>query len=291
METTHDAHQFDRPDPRACRRAARRADARVRLADELLRYVLVTTVLVLLVRPIGVIVGLFWGLSLVRRLYRREVEPKVRRRILRQELRRTHRAGRSGTGHDAWHSPEEALARQMGDDPETRTARDWARGALAELDEGAAPTGREARVRVSDLVDDVVDVYEARAERAGVSFRVDVDAEGEVHADPDRLRALLLDLVGESVRALQEGARGPARIHVEMGENLAGSEVWVRIRDDRAAAAGAARGAWGSRPVAGVAGATLETQASPDEGVERVLTLRKRPATRTAPHAPTPGVA
>ncbi len=292
METTHDAYEFDREERRerhrakredcraqrrerrARRRAARRTDERVRFADQILRYVLVTTLLVVLVRPIGVIVGLVWGFKLVRRAYRFDVEPKLRRRVMRKELRRARRGpeGRAATR-------EERLAERMGDDPDGRDSRDWARGALAELDEAEAPTGRERATRVSDLVDEVVDAFEARADRSGVSFRVDIDAEGRVHADPERLRALLLDLVGESVRALsREGAQGPARIHVEMGENLAGSEVWVRIRDDRAGAGDGARGAWGSRPVAGVAGAMLETQASPDEGVERVLTLQKQPA-------------
>jgi signal transduction histidine kinase len=293
METTHDAYEFD--ERRVHRRARLRADERMRLADELLRYVLATTLLVILVRPIGVIVGLLWGLRIVRRLYRRELEPSLRRHMLRHELRRCRRRG-AATGDGARRVIPEDLVARMGDDPRARSSRDWARSALAELDASDGPTGREIRVHVSDLVDDVVDAFEDQARRAGVSFRVDIDAEGEVEGDPDRLKALLLDLLGESVRSLQHGARGPGRIHVEMGENLAGSEVWVRIRDDRVDAATGARGTYGSRPVAGVPGATLETHASTETGVERILTLRKQPfAQPTAPNepepAPTPGAA
>jgi hypothetical protein len=133
-------------------------------------------------------------------------------------------------------------------------------------------------VRVSDVVEDVVDACEPRAERSGISFRLEVDAEGEVEGDARRVRAVLLDLVGESVRALEAGARGAACVRVQMGENLAGSQVWVRIRDDRLAAAPGARGLYGSRPVPGLAGATLETHASRERGVERILTLEKFPA-------------
>ena len=109
-----------------------------------------------------------------------------------------------------------------------------------------------------------------------------MDAEGEIESDATRLKAVLLDLVNESVRGLRRGARGPARVTVQMGENLAGNQVWVRVRDDRLDAGAGARGSYGSRPVPGIAGATLETQASPRNGVEKILTLEKRPIHRTA---------
>lgn len=288
METTHEALEFD--EPRARRHARMRADERMRIADELLKYVLVTTLLVVLVRPIGVLVGLIWGLGIVRRLYHREVSPKLRRRMVRREMRRA--CGRGQRGDDRprrRRDRREVLAEQMGDDPRTRSALEWARGALDELDAADPEAGPpETVVRIADVVDEVVDAFEPEAERIGASFRVDVDADGDLPGDPARLKALLLDLVGESVRALADGACGPARIHVEMGENLAGSEVWVRIRDDRADAAGGARGTYGSRPVAGIPGAILETQASPTHGVERILTLRKqarKPARSAASHS------
>jgi len=82
METTHDAHVFSQ------RRAHRRAAWRTRLADELLRYLVVTAVLLLLVRPIGVIVALVWGLGIVRRYYRGRIGPRLHRRFVREELRR-----------------------------------------------------------------------------------------------------------------------------------------------------------------------------------------------------------
>jgi hypothetical protein len=68
-----------------------------------------------------------------------------------------------------------------------------------------------------------------------------------------------------------------------MGEDLAGSEAWVRIRDPRAQrleGAEGTRGIYGSRPVPGVPGATLETRGRPGHGVERILTVPKRGAGR-----------
>jgi hypothetical protein len=280
METTHDGHLFSH------RAAHRRAAWRTRLVDELLRYLVVTSLLWILVRPIGVIVALVWGLGIFRRYWRGRVEPRLHRRFLRDELRRcghagcappTGRPGRPGRERAAKPRPAE-LAESMGDDPRAASALDWARTALAELadtESPARPAGR-GRVCVADLVEDVVDACEARAARDGITFRLETDAEGEIEADATRLKAALLDLVNESARALARGAHGPGRVRIEMGENLAGSEVWVRIVDDRVDATDGARGTWGSRPVPGLPGAVLETQAGPD-GVERILTLKKRP--------------
>jgi len=279
METTHDAHWI-----RHRRRARGRAHWHARMADEVLRFVLVTLLLLILVRPIGVIVGLVWGFGIARRLVHGELEP----RLVRGELRRCRHEGCAQTRERTEREGEpSALAEQMGDDPAAGRALDWARTALEELSEGegaASPPGRRDRVRVSDLVEDVVDAAEPRAERHGLRVRMEIDAEGVVETDAARLKAVLLELVGESIRALRRGALGPGLVSVQMGEDLSGSEVWVRIRDDRRDGAAGARGVYGSRPVAGLPGATLETQASPKNGVERILTLPKhaKPSDRSA---------
>ena len=285
MDTTHETvHHW----------ARERAAWKVRLADEITRYAIVTAVLVLLVRPIGVIVGLVWGLSIARRLYRGEVEPKLRRRWMKAELRRHRRAcsrkAREGRGNwlDAHErgiapperdvDPSEHLARHMGDDPDRRRPYAWARTALAELDaverDAERPGAAPGVVRMSDVVEDVVEPFEARDD--GIDWRVDVAAEGRIEGDPERLRAVVRDLLVESADAVRGDAQGRPGVWIEMGENLAGSEVWVRVRDNRAEPADGARGYYGSRPVPGIPGATLETQCGADRGVDRILTLKKR---------------
>jgi len=291
METTHDAHVFSH------RRAHHRAAWRTRLADELLRYLVVTAVLLLLVRPIGVIVALVWGLGIVRRYYRGRIGPRLHRRFVRQELRRCGHGAcpdegerRGDEGERRARARPESLAEAMGDDPAAGRAVDWARSALAELADTEhashpADVARVDGVKVLELVEDVVEVCEARAARDAIDFRLELDAEGETETDPVRLKAVLLDLMNESVRGLRRGARGPACVTVQMGEDLAGREVWVRIQDQRRDEADGARGTWGSRPVPGLPGATLETQASPRNGVEKILTLKKSPTpARAAAH-------
>lgn len=273
MDTTHDAHFASH------RRAHHRAAWRTRMADELVRYLVVSALLLLFLRPIGVIVALVWGLGIFRRYYRGRVGPRLHRHFVREELRRCGHAACAERREGLRRARPETLAEEMGDDPSAASAVNWARSALAELadTERAPRPGDVALVNVSDLVEDVVDVCEARAERDGIVFQLELDAEGEAETDRNRLKAVLLDLVNESVRGLRRGARGTPRVHLQMGEDLAGSEVWVRIRDDRRDAADGARGTWGSRPVPGLPGATLETQASPRNGVEKILTLKKSP--------------
>lgn len=189
METTHDAHLFTH------RRAHERAARRTRLADELLRYAVVTTLLIIFVRPIGVIVALVWGLGLARRFYHGRVAPRLHRRFVREEMRRCGHGGCAGRQPGTRRRPArpEQLAHEMGDDPRTAEALDWAKTALDELAD-TERSGRPAEtgvVRVADLIEDVVDAFEARASDDGISFRMETDAEGAVEIDPIRLKSTL----------------------------------------------------------------------------------------------------
>jgi signal transduction histidine kinase len=81
----------------------------------------------------------------------------------------------------------------------------------------------------------------ARAERAaqlGVRVHPQSDAEGAMRGDADLLARALGELLD---RALDRPAPagGERRLDAECGENLAGTEVWVRVRSDGAAAGGA----------------------------------------------------
>jgi signal transduction histidine kinase len=43
---------------------------------------------------------------------------------------------------------------------------------------------------------------------------------------------VIINLVGNAIDALEEARSGEREIRVSMGENLAGSEIWVRISDN-----------------------------------------------------------
>ena len=61
---------------------------------------------------------------------------------------------------------------------------------------------------------------------------VELDCEGWMEGDPEKLRRVLINLVWNALDAFEEvGALDP-NLEVTLGENLAGTEVWVRIKDN-----------------------------------------------------------
>jgi signal transduction histidine kinase len=53
-----------------------------------------------------------------------------------------------------------------------------------------------------------------------------------MHGDAEKLRRVMINLVGNALDALAEAQVTEPVVHVSMGENLAGNEVWVRVRDN-----------------------------------------------------------
>ena len=54
-----------------------------------------------------------------------------------------------------------------------------------------------------------------------------------MRGDAEKLRRVVINLVGNAIDALDESQtpRSP-RVDVQMGENLAGTEVWLRVADN-----------------------------------------------------------
>jgi hypothetical protein len=73
---------------RRYRRARHIAESRTDLSLELMKFVLVTLLLLVFVRPIGVIVAIVWGLKLLRRYSHAYGHTELRRRWIDRELRR-----------------------------------------------------------------------------------------------------------------------------------------------------------------------------------------------------------
>ena len=53
---------------------------------------------------------------------------------------------------------------------------------------------------------------------------------GRILADAAQLRAAFADLLGSALASLETSTTRQPRLEVEMGENLARTQVWVRIR-------------------------------------------------------------
>jgi signal transduction histidine kinase len=308
--------------------ARRRADRKVNLLGEFLRYAVISGLLLVFIPWVGAIVAFFWGIDLAKKYFSVAAAPRLRRRWIEREVNREIEQKLSGErrtlGEAHARSMEElsasiaheirnpitaakSLLQQIGEDPEPKENQSYARVALEELDRVERSIShllrfaREEEMRVADLrlldvVESALAVCSDRIARAGVELRREVDAAGALRGDPEQLRRAIVNLVANALDALQEGGTPSPRIDVALGENLAGTEVWVRIRDngpglDAEALAklfrpfqttktdGTGLGLALTRKLVEAHGGSIEAHSEPGAGAEFVITLPKqRPA-------------
>ena len=311
---------------RALREARVRAERKVRLAREGGRFALVVVPLLIFLPPIGLIVAFCWGAGLARELWSVLVEPRVRRRFLETEVRqqvsatlsqeRTQLEGRharsleqlaAGVAHEIRNpiTAAKSLVQQMEEDPRAAENVEYARVALAELERversvthllrfAREEETERADVRMADVVESALETFRERATRSGTLIVREIDCEGELRGDAEKLRRVVINLVGNAFDAL-EAARTPSpRVEVALGENLAGSEVWLRVRDNGPGIDAGAReklfDAFYTSKVAGTGlglaitkklveahGGAIEVDAQPGRGAEFLVTLPRQP--------------
>ena len=136
-----------------------------------------------------------------------------------------------------------SLVQQMGEDPAAADNVEYASVALEELgrvERSISHLLRFAReeevilgaTELGRVVEDAVEAIGERARKHGVTIRTHLDAEGELRGDAEALRRVVLNLVGNAIEALSEAGTNAPTVFVEMGENLAGTELWLRVRDN-----------------------------------------------------------
>lgn len=222
------------------RRARARATRRNAFWDEFIRYCAITLLLLWIVRPIGILVAICWGLRLWGRYARLEVAPAFREHWTERELDRTRQRPRRRHAHATMASDARSEARELlervGDDPDSSANLRLARAALADAErvtdsesEAAAQAPRD-EVNVADVLEQTLADLRERMERAGVGLSVEFDSAGRIRADAAQLRAAFADLLGSALASLETSTTRQPRLEVEMGENLARTQVWVRIR-------------------------------------------------------------
>jgi signal transduction histidine kinase len=191
----------------------------------------------------------------------------------------------------------------MGEDPGARENVEYAHVALEELDRVERSISHLLRfardedvemraMRMVDVLDSALETFRDRMAKLGVELRRQVDCDGEMVGDPEKLRRVLINLFGNALDALAE-ARVPApRLDVEAGENLAGSEVWVRVRDNgpgiepermhkifspfyTSKETGTGLGLAISKKVVDAHGGSIAAQSTPGAGTEFLLTIPK----------------
>ena len=136
-----------------------------------------------------------------------------------------------------------SLVQQMGEDPACSENVEYARVALEELERVERSVSHLLRfardedvsrgdLALAEVVRDAVAALTDRARAEGVEIEMELDAEGSLRGDAEKLRRVVLNLLGNALDALQESGIPDPHIRVQMGENLAGTAVWLRIRDN-----------------------------------------------------------
>jgi signal transduction histidine kinase len=251
-------------DERAYRKARRAAEAKAEIYLDAGKSGLVVLLLLFFVFPVGFVAFIWWMFAHGRGLFRVMVEPGLRERLVEEEVGRQVESNvvreRRELADEHSHSLEvlsasiaheirnpitaaKSLLQQMSELPEAPDNREYAQVALGELERversishllrfGREEEMRAASIRMRDVLDSALETFRERAEREGVSIEREYDCEGELRGDAEQLRRVVINLVGNAMDALLDAGVEVPRILVSMGENLAGSQVWVRIRDN-----------------------------------------------------------
>ncbi len=252
------------PEQRVYDDARRRAERKVKLAGNLLGFALITVILLRVFPVAGVIVLIVWGSGLARKAYALFFEPRLRERFVEQEVCKQVQATLSeerpllegeharsleqlsaSIAHEIRNpiTAAKSLVQQMEEDPTSRENVEYARVALEELhrvERSVSHLLRFARdeqmglsdLNMADVIDSALESVRDRLERCGVGLERRIDCEGALRGDAEQLRRVLINLVGNALDAFEEAGTPEPRLEVSMGENLAGSEVWLRIKDN-----------------------------------------------------------
>ena len=273
------------------------------------------------------VVALSWGIGLACHGFFALVAPGLRERLVREEVERQVETGvtrerrqladehaqrlealSASIAHEIRNpiTAAKSLVQQMGEDPRSGENVEYAKVALEELDRVERSIShllrfareeemRLGEVRLAEVVRSAFDTLAERTARLRVQLVANVDGVGSLVADGEQLRRVLLNLLGNALDAFEE-ARTPApRLELQAGHNLAGSEVWLRVRDNgpgmderrlakifdpfyTSKAEGTGLGLAISKKLVAAHGGTIEAHSQPGAGTEFVLTLPREPA-------------
>ena len=254
------------PEERTYVEAKRRADRKLAFVRHFVCYVVTLAFLLVVTRGVFVpaIVGLGWGICLSMHFFQAILAPGLRRKWIesevQREVQRTVTRRRREFSGDKTRSLEQlsasiaheirnpitaakSLVQQMGEDPGSDENVEYAAVALEELDRVERSIShllRYAReedveirtTRLEEAMASGLDTLRERIERGGIDVQTKVDAPGEMEGDPEKLRRVFINLIGNAADALTENGVERPRIELAVGENLAGTEVWASVRDN-----------------------------------------------------------
>jgi len=253
------------PEERRYRDARRLANRRFGFLIHFVTYASVLALIFVSSRSVRatLIVAVAWGIGLSIHYLAALLGPRLRAQWIQQELDRhvergTHQLqstenanARSledlsaSIAHEIRNpvTAAKSLVQQMGEDPVSSDNMEYAQVALEELDRVERSIShllkyardedfRFAAVALPEIIDSAVAAVRDRVESQGVEVDVEISAPCAMKGDPEKLRRVLVNLLRNSMDAFAEVPHDAPCIVIMAGENLAGTEVWLRFRDN-----------------------------------------------------------
>jgi signal transduction histidine kinase len=252
------------PEERAFRRAHELAEEKTEVTSELIWLAVIGVPLFIISFPVFLIVLIFWGSKPLKRGWRTFVEPKLRDLFIEQEVEKEVYAQLSrerqqlegkharsmqqlsaSIAHEIRNpiTAAKSLVQQMEEDPTSRENVEYARVALEELqrvERSVSHLLRFARdeelgigdIQLSEVVDSALETFRDRLDRSGITLVRSIDCAGHMKGDPEKLRRVVINLVGNAIDAVEEAGVEDPVVQVSLGENLASTDVWLRVKDN-----------------------------------------------------------
>src|SRR5262245_14112525 len=313
------------PEEKALREAHAEANRKMAFISHLIPYLVVITFLTFVagIRA-ALIVAMAWGIGIASHGFA-VIAPRLRKRIIEKEVRKRVHADvtrerrtladaharhveqlAAGVAHEIRNpiTAAKSLVQQMGEDPTARDNVEYANVALAELERGGRSISHLLRfareedvalapVEIGSVVDAALDTLQDRIAGLGVKVERDVEGTAAVRGDAEKLRRVVINLLGNALDAFAEAKTPSPRLELAAGENLAGTEVWLRVRDNgpgmdaetlgriwspfyTSKQTGTGLGLALTKKVVEAHGGAIEASSAPGAGTEFIVTLPRR---------------
>jgi signal transduction histidine kinase len=322
------------PEQRALRDAKRAADARIGFLIHATVYALVIFgILISGGFRAAFVTAIFWGIGLASHFIGAIAGPELRKRWIEQEVgprvaSETQQQRRDLAGEQARRVQQlsaslaheirnpitaaKSLVQQMGEDPGAAENLHYAQVALQELERVERSIAhllkfaREeelklASTRLDEIAASALGSLRDRMRDLGVKVETDYTGAGTLTADAEQLRRVVINLASNSLDAMRDAKTPAPKLSIAVGENLAGTEAWLRVRDNgpgippehrsrlfdpffTAKDGGTGLGLALAKKIVDAHGGTIEVGGEPGRGAEFVVSVPKtRPGGETAP--------